>query len=294
MHHLVGLVGTPTEREQLRAVLSRRNHLYCASDWKGVIDRMRDVPADCIVVDCDAPAHCDTAAFDRLRRDFPNVAVVGYVSLIPGKIHQILPLIARGLTCLAFKHADSSGIPLAEAVELALERGWLSECRTLLAAHVSSEAAAIILVALEIVASDDENPIGSLTAQFALSRRQLNTRLYRLALPPVLTLITYCRLVYAVALLRDRARSINAISATLGFSTSAGLRNAIARHVGLRAGALREPSSLPETLLRLFGRQEPPVLTEAAVPVSDERAATRSRYDARARPWAEAPGTSFR
>src|SRR6185503_1418052 len=111
MRRLVGLVSTLDEREQLSAALARRGHLYCTADWAGVIDRIRNVPTDCIIVDCDAPARCDVAAFDLVRRDFPTVAIVGYVSLMPGTLHQILPLIARGMTCLAFKRAGPSGVP---------------------------------------------------------------------------------------------------------------------------------------------------------------------------------------
>jgi AraC-like DNA-binding protein len=255
LYRVAALVRTESEAQHLRSALRSAATVECCADRRALLGRLRTSTVDCVLLDCDDRAHCTAALISELREGFPGVPLVGWLTLVEDNAQRLVELIRAGLTEVDFK-GPSSRLACGRILRTALTSSALLECKMSIRRCYVGEPARIICGVFDLVAYTPGARVADVARMFGIPRRTLDARLARLGLPSSGALLNRCRVLYAAALLRDPGRSVNRVSALMGFSSGPGLRNLIRRHIGVRPCDLRDAS--------LAGRLLPELFTPAA------------------------------
>jgi len=135
---------------------------------------------------------------------------------------------------------------------------------------------ALIRTAAELAASGRRSP--SLAGRLYVSERTLLRACDRMGIPGPSQLMSWARVLHAVALLDEPGRRVRDAACAAGFGTDRSLRRALHRHLGCRVDTLRRPGAFARAVgrfVRALRRATPPVVEiPAPLPVAQNPGAS--------------------
>jgi AraC-like DNA-binding protein len=183
----------------------------------------------------DGPLDLDSVR--QLRRLYPRLVTVAYVSVRPERMKDVFDVGRAGLDGLIIADRDDAPADLWAILEQAETRSVASNLRALLA-NCDPTVRDAVLVA---VTRAHENLSGDgLAKLLSVPRRSLTKRLTQAGFPAPPRLLTWGRLIVAAQMLDDLNRSADAVSAALKFPSGSAFRNTCQRYVHATPTELRQ------------------------------------------------------
>ena len=232
---VAALLKSPEQLHRLRAAIRGRYLVSPCDSWDAV-RRLCDAEAVSLaVLDLYADGAMDLDPVRQLRRLYPRLVTVAYVSVRPDRIRDVFDAGRAGLDALIIADRDATPRPTCGRFSSRLRRLGREQspygarelrpnrpgrCSWPLRAH--------------------ENLSGDGLAQLlSIPRRSLTKRLTR-RLPAPPRLLTWGRLIVAAQMLDDLNRSADAVSAALKFPSGSAFRNTCQRYVHATPTELRQ------------------------------------------------------
>jgi AraC-like DNA-binding protein len=189
------------------------------------------------VLDLYADGSMDLDPVRQLRRLYPRLVTVAYVSVAPDRIRDVFDAGRAGLDGLIIADRDDAPVDLWSILEQAETRSVANGLRTALATCDSTVRDAVLVA----VTRAHDNLTGDGLAQLlSIPRRSLTKRLTHAGFPPPPRLLTWGRLIVAAQMLDDLNRSADAVSAALKFPSGSAFRNTCQRYVHATPTELRQ------------------------------------------------------
>jgi len=234
---VAALLKSPEQLHRLRAAIRGRYPVSPCDSWDAVRRLCEGEAVSLAVLDLYADGAMDLDPVRQLRRLYPRLVTVAYVSVRPERIRDIFDAGRAGLDGLIIADRDDAPTDLWAILEQAETRSVASGLRTALA-HCDPTVRDAVLVA---VTRAHENLTGSRLAKLLqVPRRTLSQRLQVGGYPPPLRLLTWGRLIVAAQMLDDLNRSADAVSAALKFPSGSAFRNTCQRYVHATPTELRQ------------------------------------------------------
>lgn len=194
-------------------------------------------PVSLAVLDLYASGRMDLDPVRQLRRLYPRLVTVAYVSVGPDRVRDVFDAGRAGIDGLVIADRDDAPTELWHILERAETRSVASGLRTALTT-VDPTVRDAVLVA---VTRAHENLSGDgLAKLLSIPRRSLTKRLTHAGFPPPPRLLTWGRLIVAAQMLDDLNRSADAVSAALRFPSGSAFRNTCQRYLHATPTELRQ------------------------------------------------------
>ena len=234
---VAALVRSPEQLHRLRAAIRGRYLVTPCEDWEAVRRLCDAEPVSLAVLDLYASGRMDLDPVRQLRRLYPRLVTVAYVSVSPDRIRDVFDAGRAGIDGLVIADRDDSPAELWGILEQAETRSVASGLRTALTT-VDPTVRDAVLVA---VTRAHENLSGDgLAKLLSITRRSLTKRLTHAGFPPPPRLLTWGRLIVAAQMLDDLNRSADAVSAALRFPSGSAFRNTCQRYLRATPTELRQ------------------------------------------------------
>lgn len=234
---VAALLKSPEQLHRLRAAIRGRYLVSPCDSWDAV-RRLCDAEAVSLaVLDLYADGAMDLDPVRQLRRLYPRLVTVAYVSVRPDRIRDVFDAGRAGLDALIIADRDDAPADLWAILEQAETRSVASNLRTALASFDPTVRDAVLVA----VTRAHENLSGDGLAQLlSIPRRSLTKRLTHAGFPAPPRLLTWGRLIVAAQMLDDLNRSADAVSAALKFPSGSAFRNTCQRYVHATPTELRQ------------------------------------------------------
>jgi AraC-like DNA-binding protein len=234
---VAALLKSPEQMHRLRAAIRGRYPVSPCDDWDGVRRLCDAEPVSLAVLDLYAGGAMDLDPVRQLRRLYPRLVTVAYVSLAPDRVRDVFDAGRAGLDGLIIADHDDSPVELWAILEQAETRSVASGLRTALVGCDPTVRDAVLVA----VTRAHENLSGDgLARLLSIPRRSLTKRLTLAGFPPPPRLLTWGRLIVAAQMLDDLNRSADAVSAALRFPSGSAFRNTCQRYVHATPTELRQ------------------------------------------------------
>jgi AraC-like DNA-binding protein len=222
------------------------------SGWDELAVRAVDASAVLAIVDPFLPA-VQTNIADFLQR-FPTMGVVAYGDFSSRPAADVLPLVQAGVTAVVTLNRDDEPAALARVFLCCPSNCWAKPLFDALLLRHGGQVTQLLEqffdAAMERLSPTD------LARRCGMNRRTLERLLKAHGLPPPAALFTWFRLLHAVRLLQDPARTIETVAFALGFGSGSALSNTFKRYTDLSLGntvRLGGAEHLSSILIRKLG-----------------------------------------
>jgi len=234
---VAALIRSPEQLHPLRAAIRGRYPVSACGSWDAVRRLCDAEPVSLAVLDFYVDGTMDLDPVRQLRRLYPRLVTVGYVTLRPDRVRDVFDAGRAGLDGLIIADRDDAPTDLWAILERAETRSVASSLRTTLV-NCDPTVRDAVLVA---VTRAHENLSGDGLAQLlSIPRRSLTKRLTQAGFPPPPRLLTWGRLIVAAQMLDDLNRSADAVSAALKFPSGSAFRNTCQRYLSATPTELRQ------------------------------------------------------
>jgi AraC-like DNA-binding protein len=236
---VVALIRGSAERMRFTSTLSRTVTVQFADTAAEIIDQITNGRVDAVIVGLHNERGESLApAAQSIRRRFPFVTLVFYLSLVGADVREALAL-ASGITpsAVIIRDIDDVTAIITRAVHGAREAGASSH----IVAMINRVAAPGLTDTLSFIARYATQPLHVTdVAQYAgVSRRTLFNQFSRAGLPTVARCIHWLRILRATALLESPHATVEQVADRLGFASSSTLRHLIKRLTSMTASEIR-------------------------------------------------------
>ncbi|HEU4565347.1 MAG TPA: helix-turn-helix domain-containing protein, partial [Gemmatimonadaceae bacterium] len=233
------LLPDPERLSRLRDVLRDRYVVHVCGDWGELLEVCARRAVSVAVVDPYWPQP-GAVAFDELRllkRRFPSVAVVPYLSVPATTPHDLFELGRFGLDAvIVAEHDDREDRRMLARIEQAEARGLTEALRRALG-DVRPTARDAMLVA--VTRAHQRLSPDSLSRILGVRRKLLGERLVQAGFPSPQPLIAWGRLIVAARLLEDPERSADNVALALEYPSGSAFRNSCQRYLGATPHEIR-------------------------------------------------------
>ena len=234
---VAALLKTPEQLHRLRAAIRGRYPVAPCESWDAVRRLCDAEPVSLAVLDLSASGAMDLDPVRQLRRLYPRLVTVAYVSVSPDRVRDVFDAGRAGIDGLVIADHDDSPVELWGILEQAETRSVASGLRTALAACDPTVRDAVLVS----VTRAHENLSGDALAKLlSIPRRSLTKRLTNAGFPAPPRLLTWGRLIVAAQMLDDLNRSADAVSAALRFPSGSAFRNTCQRYLRATPTELRQ------------------------------------------------------
>ncbi|MFN2399135.1 MAG: helix-turn-helix domain-containing protein [Gemmatimonadaceae bacterium] len=230
----MGIVATlglsQLRQNQLKAAFrDRYTALHCA-DWDGLLRSCAGEAVTLAVIDLFAPDRINEGydALRQLKRRFPSIAVVLYVSIPPAQPRDLFEAGRFGVDGLIIADKDDGPRQLLSIVEQAEARGVV-ECVRRAIGDVKPTVRDATLIA--VTRSHQRMSPDSLAKILGVRRKTLSERLSQAGYPTAQRLIAWGRMIVAARMLEDVERSADSIAMALDFPSGSAFRNTCQRYL---------------------------------------------------------------
>ena len=237
MSIIAALLPNQDRLRRLQTAIRGRHQIAPCADW-GALHRLCEMqPVSTAVFDLFATGEMGLEPVRQLRRLFPRLITVAYVSVgTPERIRDLFDAGRAGIDGLILADRDDTPDRLATLLEQAEARSVASKLKTLFAGvHPLVRDAVLIAV----TRAHERLTPEVLARSLSLGRRALVRRLSDAGFPPPRRLITWGRLIVAAQLLEDPLRSADAVSLALDFPSGSAFRNTCQRYLGCTPHQIR-------------------------------------------------------
>ena len=234
---VAALIKSPEQLHRLRAAIRGRYQVSPCDGWDAVRRLCDSEDVSLAVLDLYVDGVMDLDHVRQLRRLFPRLVTVAYVSVRPERLRDLFDFGRAGLDGLIVADRDDAPADLWTILEQAETRSVASGLRTALATCDPTVRDAVLVA----VTRAHENLSGDgLARLLAIPRRSLTKRLTQAGFPAPPRLLTWGRLIVAAQMLDDLNRSADAVSAALKFPSGSAFRNTCQRYVHATPTELRQ------------------------------------------------------
>jgi AraC-like DNA-binding protein len=250
---VAALLRSPEQMHRLRAAIRGRYSVSLCDGWDAVRRLCDAEPVSLAVLDLYVDGSMDLDPVRQLRRLYPRLVTIAYVSVGPDRIRDVFDAGRAGLDGLIIADRDDAPADLWAILEQAETRSVASWLRTALS-HCDPTVRDAVLVA---VTRAHENLSGEgLARLLSIPRRSLTKRLTLAGFPPPPRLLTWGRLIVAAQMLDDLNRSADAVSAALKFPSGSAFRNTCQRYVHATPTELRQRGGAEYVVSLLLAESE--------------------------------------
>ena len=239
-----------TERVyRLHNAIHGRHTLEPCTDWPALGRLCDSEPVHLVVLDLYATEPMSLEPVRQLKRRFPRLIVVAYLSPRPERLHDLFDAGRAGLDGLVLADRDDSPAAFAAILEQAEARGVAAALRGALAAQHPSVRDAVMVA---VTRAHERLTTESLARTVSLSRRRLTRRLIDDGFPPPQRILAWGRLIVAAQLLEDHHRSADGVALALHFPSGSAFRNTCQRYLGATPTEIRTLGGATFVIRRLL------------------------------------------
>jgi len=236
---VAALIRGSAERMRFTSVLSRTIVVQFADTAAEVIEQITDGRVDAVIVGLHNERGESLApAAQSIRRRFPFVTLVFYLSLVGADVREALALASTiAPNAVIIRDIDDLTAIITRAVHGAREAGASSH----IVAMINRVAAPGLTDTLSFIARYATQPLHVAdVAQYAgVSRRTLFNQFRRAGLPTVARCIHWLRILHAASRLESPHATVDQVADQLGFASSSTLRHLIKRLTSMTASDIR-------------------------------------------------------
>lgn len=257
MSVVAALVQNPARLLRLRTALRGRHTVEPCADWGAVTVLCERQPVHLAILDFFVTGEMSLEPLRQLKRSFPRLTTIAYVSVTPERAHDLFDIGRAGVDALIVADRDDDPPAMATIVEHAEARSVAARLRAALAETRPTVRDAVMLA---VTRANERLTTESLAETLSLSRRVLAKHLEQAALPSPQRLITWGRLVVAAHMLEDPHRSADRVAMTLHFPSGSAFRNTCQRYLHATPSEIRSRGGadfVMQAMLRDTGVDEP-------------------------------------
>jgi AraC-like DNA-binding protein len=234
MSIIAALLPNQDRLRRLQTAIRGRHQIAPCSDW-GALHRMCETqPVAMAVFDLFATGEMGLEPVRQLRRLFPRLITVAYVSIAN---NDVFDAGRAGIDGMVLADRDDSPERFAALLEQAEARSVASKLKVLFAGLHPLVRDAVLI---SVTRAHERLTPEVLARSLSLGRRALVRRLSDAGFPPPRRLITWGRLIVAAQLLEDPLRSADAVSLALDFPSGSAFRNTCQRYLKCTPSQLRQ------------------------------------------------------
>ena len=257
----------PLSLERLRAAVGNRYTLEDCDDWAALAGACESRPAQLAVVDLYADGAPNFERLRVLKRRFPTLALVAYVTPSAQRARDLFDAGRVGVDGLVLLDVDDDPAALLRTLEQAQARGLTTLLRAALSARGPTLRPLVRdAVLASVVRAHERLSPTALARLLAVPSRVLSRRLAEAGMPAPNKLLTWGRLLVAARLLEDGARSADGVALALAFPSGSAFRNASQRYLGATPGEIRARGGAAWVIERFLGSGAGPGLPADADP----------------------------
>ncbi|HZI29495.1 MAG TPA: helix-turn-helix domain-containing protein [Gemmatimonadaceae bacterium] len=238
MSIIAALLPHQDRLRRLQTAIRGRHQIAPCADW-GALHRLCETqPISTAVFDLFATGEMQLEPVRQLRRLFPRLITVAYVTVgNHDRIRDIFDAGRAGIDGLVLADRDDSADRFAALLEQAEARSVASKLKALFAGMHPLVRDAVLI---SVTRAHERLTPEVLARSLSLGRRALVRRLSDAGFPPPRRLITWGRLIVAAQLLEDPLRSADAVSLALDFPSGSAFRNTCQRYLKSTPSQLRQ------------------------------------------------------
>ena len=240
--------------ERLRAAVGERYAVEACGDWAGLTRACEGRPVQLAVVDLYADGAPNFERLRVLKRRFPTLALVAYVTPSGERARDLFDAGRVGVEGLLLADVDDDAESLLATLERAQARGLTSLLRSALAARGEPVRPLVRdAVLASVVRAHERLTPTALARLLAVPSRVLSRRLAEAGMPAPNKLLTWGRLLVAARLLEDSARSADGVALALAFPSGSAFRNTSQRYLSATPGEIRSRGGAAWVIERFLG-----------------------------------------
>jgi AraC-like DNA-binding protein len=221
---------------RLRAALRDRQELIPCEDWDEVLSLCERHPVRLLVFDLFAGGTTSFARTRLLKRKYPGMILVAYISFAPNRAQDVFDAGRQGIDGLVIEGTDDAPRALLAQIERAESRSLAGSMRRALE---GVPAVAVDATLLAVTRAHECFTPDQFAQAFGLARRTMAARLSAVGFPSPQRLLTWGRLLLAAHLLEDTSRSAERVSKALRFPSATAFRNTCQRQLGATPSQIR-------------------------------------------------------
>jgi AraC-like DNA-binding protein len=232
----------------LARAVEGRVHLFGVGDGEKLLTLLQEIrPAALLTMLRDAQGRLTAPTIVSARARFPDVPIIGALSLEEVNGGDVLALAAAGVRELVLLGRDNIVVALERAIQTAARRPGLAAILAALPSEIPEAISAILRRCLEQFGRLSVPDLARLTG---IHRRTLHKRLRRVGALPPHALIAWCRIMLAVQALEQSGQSVEQVAFTVGFSSASALWNMMRRYLGCGPQEIRARGGLGYVMQR--------------------------------------------
>ena len=225
---IAALLPDPAWHQRVQAAVRDRHEVVPCADWAGLL---RICGAEAVVLaifDLYAEGGLDLEPLRTLRRRFPRITQVAYVSPTAERARDLFDAGRAGIDAIVVAERDDTPSLLRATVDLAEARAVAGVVRE----HLDSEAPLVRdAVLIAVTRAHEGLDPDRLARLLHLSRRALADQLARAGFPAPQRLLAWGRLIVAAHLLEDVSRSAEGVALALDYPSGSAFRNSCQRYL---------------------------------------------------------------
>jgi AraC-like DNA-binding protein len=242
---------------RLRAALRGSHAIETCADWTALTICCAEHPVHLAVIDLFATGTMSLEPLRQLKRRFPRLGTVAYVSVSAEHARDLFDAGRAGMDALIVADQDDVDPALLRSIlEQAEARGVAGALRTALEPLRTSARDAVLVT---VTRAHERLTTHTLAQVISQSRRVLAKQLGDAGLPPPQRLITWGRLIVAAHLMEDRERSADSVATALHFPSGSAYRNTCQRYLKATPSEIRARGGADWVIRQMLARAKPPL-----------------------------------
>lgn len=234
---VAALLSNSARLNRVRSVTRGRHIVEACTDWGAVTTLCAAQPVHMAVVDVFETGAADLESLRRLRRSFPRLTIVAYLSPSLEQVGVLFDLGRMGIDALILADRDDTLATMSAIFEQAEARSVAGPLRRHLArAHPVARDAAL----LAVIRAHERLTPERVASMLLVTRRVLARQLRIARLPAPQRLVTWGRLIVAAHLMEDQERSADRVARALHFPSGSAFRNMCQRYVRATPSMIRD------------------------------------------------------
>jgi AraC-like DNA-binding protein len=232
------LLPNPVCAMRLRGALRERHTLRSCETLQELLEVCGSTADNTVIVDPSEPRSLipDFEPLRQLKRLYPSVSIVLYVSLPPATAQHMFEMGRLGLNALLVADQDDSPAALLARIEQSGARALADSVRRALG-HLKPTARDAVLTV--VARAHERLSPESLSRLLGIRRKLLAERLSEAGFPSPQPLIAWGRLIVAARMLEDEQRSADSVALALEFPSGSAFRNTCQRYLKLAPHQIR-------------------------------------------------------
>lgn len=250
------VLPNPVSAMRLRTALRDRYTLRACDGLQDLLDVCGSSAVSTVVVDpYDNRGHPHPPDFEPLRqlkRLYPSVSIVLYVSIPPATAQHMFEMGRLGLDALVVSDQDDGPTQLLARIEQSGARALADTVRRALGDLKPTVRDAVLTV---VARAHERLSPESLARLLGIRRKLLAERLAEAGFPSPQPLIAWGRLIVAARMLEDEQRSADSVALALEFPSGSAFRNTCQRYLKMAPQQIRAAGGAEYVISAFLGQK---------------------------------------